>query len=191
MSPKTAGQSCGRVLTKRMETTYFTTFHTALGACGIAWGEAGIYASWLPERTEAALRARIAKRPYVEWPPSPEIANVIANIQALTEGEKRDLMEIALDMARLGAFERAVYERARAINPGTTRTYGEIAADLGDKSAARAVGQALGRNPFPIIVPCHRVLGANGKIGGFSAPGGVATKLKLLEIEGALSGDLL
>lgn len=191
MSPKTAGQPCGRVLTKRMATIYFTTFPTALGACGIAWGEAGIHASWLPERTEAALRARIAKRPYVEWPPSPEIDSAIANIRALTEGEKRDLMEIALDMARIGAFERAVYERARAIIPGTTRTYGEIAADLGDKSAARAVGQALGRNPFPIIVPCHRVLGANGKVGGFSAPGGVATKLKLLEIEGALSGDLL
>lgn len=174
-----------------MSTTYFTTFPTALGACGIAWSEAGVHASWLPEKNEAALRARIARRPHVEWPPNAPIAAAISAIQALINGDKRDLREIALDVSRIGVFERSVYDLSRAIPPGQTRTYGQLAAELGDKSAARAVGQALGRNPFPIIVPCHRILAANGRTGGFSAPGGVSTKLKLLEIEGALSGDLL
>lgn len=171
--------------------TRFATFPTALGACGVAWSERGVYALWLPEGSEAALKARIKRRAHVEWPPPPHVAEAIAGIQALIAGERRDLAEIGLDMERIGAFERRVYEIARAIPPGRTLTYGEVAEMLGERNLSRAVGQALGRNPFPIVVPCHRVLAASGRTGGFSAPGGVATKLKLLEIEGALRGDLI
>ena len=105
---------------------------------------------------------------------------------ALLAGEPRDLRFVGLDLERAGEFERRVYEIARAIPPGSTLTYGEIAERLGDPGAAQAVGQSMGRNPWPIVVPCHRVLGAGGKVGGFSAPGGARTKLRMLEIEGAL-----
>jgi len=108
----------------------------------------------------------------------------IDGIVALLEGEDAgDLSEIELDLRAVPAFNAAVYRVARTIPPGETLTYGEIAARLDDPGAARAVGQALGANPIPIIVPCHRVLAAGGRAGGFSAPGGVMTKLKLLEIE--------
>ncbi len=169
--------------------TEFALFDTALGACAIAWGEAGIVGSALPEASAAATRARMARR-HSEAPPDDEARAAIAAITALIAGETRDLRDIRLDEARLGDFERRLYAAARAIGPGRTTTYGELAAQLGEPGAARAVGQAMGRNPFPIIVPCHRVLAAGGKTGGFSARGGVATKLKLLEIEGALLADL-
>jgi methylated-DNA-[protein]-cysteine S-methyltransferase len=100
-------------------------------------------------------------------------------------GERVDLTFIQLDMDSLPQFHQRVYEIARSIPPGATLTYGEIATRLGDPGSARAVGQALGRNPIPVIVPCHRVMAAGGKTGGFSAPGGAATKLNLLAIEGA------
>ena len=107
---------------------------------------------------------------------------------ALLSGEPRDLSGIAIDDAEISDFNRKVYAIARAIPPGQTLTYGEIAERLGDKALARAVGQAMGENPTPIVMPCHRVLAANGKTGGFSAPGGVITKLRLLTIEGAQPG---
>ncbi len=91
-------------------------------------------------------------------------------------------------MARIEPFEKEVYAIARTIPPGETLTYGDIAEKLGDKLLARDVGQAMGKNPFPIVVPCHRVVAANGKLGGFSAAGGVETKLKMLAIEGAAVG---
>jgi methylated-DNA-[protein]-cysteine S-methyltransferase len=103
----------------------------------------------------------------------------------LLAGEPRDLSFIELEMAALDPFDRGVYAATCAIPVGATRTYGAIARELGQPGAAQAVGQSLGRNPFPIIVPCHRVLAASGKSGGFSAPGGLATKVKLLEIEHA------
>ena len=107
---------------------------------------------------------------------------------ALLNGERRDLNDVTIDTQALPAFNRKVYDIARTIPPGATLTYGEIAERLGDKLLARAVGQALGENPIPLIVPCHRVLAAGGKTGGFSAPGGVVTKLQLLTIEGAEPG---
>lgn len=161
-------------------------FDTIIGRCGIAWGPRGIVGVQLPE-TACAERARLLRRfpGAAESAPPPEVRQVIGHIVALLAGESPDLRSVVLDMSGIAEFDRRVYETARAIPKGTTRTYGEIAAELGDPGAARAVGQALGRNPFPIIVPCHRVLAADGRPGGFSAPGGVATKLKLLEIEGA------
>jgi methylated-DNA-[protein]-cysteine S-methyltransferase len=115
----------------------------------------------------------------------------MARIAAFLGGAKDDLMDIALDDRALGDFDRGVYRETRAIPAGSTSTYGEIAARLGDPAQARAVGQSLGRNPWPIVVPCHRVTGAHGRMGGFSAPGGRGTKLKLLEIEGALAVESL
>jgi methylated-DNA-[protein]-cysteine S-methyltransferase len=168
-------------------TTGFALFETAIGACGIAWGTCGVVGVQLPERSESATRARLRRRfpDAPETAPPPEVERAIAAIAALLEGEKRELADIALDMARMPAFERRVYEVARTIPPGATLTYGEVAARLGEEGDARAVGEALGRNPFPIVVPCHRVLAAGGKVGGFSANGGIATKLRLLSIEGA------
>jgi methylated-DNA-[protein]-cysteine S-methyltransferase len=100
-------------------------------------------------------------------------------------GEPSDLSDVTIDVDKVPEFNRKVYDIARSIPPGATLTYGEIAERLGDKLLARDVGQALGQNPIPLIVPCHRVLAAGGKTGGFSAPGGVVSKLRLLTIEGA------
>lgn len=170
----------------------FTVFDTAIGACALVWGDGGVVGAFLPERDEPALRARIARRfpDAVEAEPPDSVRDAVAGVAALLSGEKRDLSGVALDMSAVPPFHQRVYEVARAIPPGETLTYGEIAARLGaPREAARAVGEAMGRNPFPIIMPCHRVLGANGKPGGFSAPGGVETKLKMLRIEGARVGD--
>jgi methylated-DNA-[protein]-cysteine S-methyltransferase len=170
-----------------MSTASFAIFDTAIGACGIAWGERGILGAWLPERDAAALRRRIAGRlPGArEAVPAEEIRRAVDDIAALLSGTERDLSAARLDMDGVPDFRRRVYELARAIPPGQTLTYGEIARRLGDPSQARAVGAALGANPFPILVPCHRVLAANGRTGGWSAPGGASTKLRILEIEGA------
>ena len=165
----------------------FALFDTAIGRCGVAWGERGVAGVQLPEAGERETRARMLQRfPAAgEAQPPPEVQRVIDRIVALLRGEASDLSTIALDMEEVPAFHRRVYEVARAIPSGMTLSYGEIAARAGAPGAARAVGQALGRNPFPIVVPCHRVLAAGGKIGGFSAQGGVATKRRMLVIEGA------
>ena len=172
--------------------TAFTIFATAIGPCAIAWGPRGIVGVQLPEDSEAATRARLRRRfpNAVEEPPPGEIAAARAAIQGLLRGELRELAAIRLDMVGVTAFERRVYEAARRIAPGATCSYGEIAAAIGAPREARAVGAALGRNPFPLIVPCHRVLAAGGRLGGFSAPGGRTTKRRLLAIESAASGAL-
>jgi methylated-DNA-[protein]-cysteine S-methyltransferase len=163
----------------------FTLFETAIGPCGLVWGEHGIRGVQLPERNGAATRARLTGRypDAQEHAPAGEIAAARDAIVALIGGESRDLRELSLDMCDLPALHRQVYEIARGIAPGATLTYGDIAIALGDRTLAQAVGQALGKNPYPIIVPCHRVLAAGGKIGGFSAPTGIALKRKLLAIE--------
>jgi methylated-DNA-[protein]-cysteine S-methyltransferase len=165
----------------------FALFETAIGACAIAWGERGVRGVQLPEASEARTRARMQRRfPDVpEAVPPAVVQRAIAGIVALLQGKVRDLAEVELDLDRVPDFERRVYEVARNIAPGATLTYGEIAARLGAPGEARAVGEALGQNPFPLVVPCHRVLAAGGKVGGFSANGGIATKLRLLTIEGA------
>jgi methylated-DNA-[protein]-cysteine S-methyltransferase len=166
----------------------FALFETAVGLCGVAWNSSGILGVQLPEGDETRTRARLRRRfPQARETEAPEpVRSAIGAIQALLSGEPRDLSQVALDWTGVGAFERRVYEVARTIRPGATLTYGEVAARIGETPlAARDVGQALGRNPFPIVVPCHRVVAAGGKSGGFSARGGGATKLKLLRIEGA------
>lgn len=169
----------------------FALFDTAIGRCGIAWGARGVTAVQLPERDEAATRARVlARAPAAreEMAPPPDVRRAIDGIADLLAGEPTDLGAVPLDMEALPAFQRRVYQAARAIPQGATWTYGELAMRIGEPGAAQAVGQALGRNPFPLVVPCHRVLAAGGQIGGFSAPGGAATKRRLLSIEGAAIG---
>ena len=174
-----------------MTASAYALFDTAIGACAVAWGERGILAAQLPEMSRRAARRRMRRRfPGAgEQTPPPAVARAIEAIVGLLDGEARELGDIMLDFEGVGAFERRVYEIARAIGPGQTLTYGEIAARAGEPNGARAVGQAMGRNPFPIIVPCHRVLGADGKLGGFSAHGGAATKARLLSIERARVGE--
>lgn len=176
-----------------MSSVHFTLFDTALGRCGLAWGPSGILAASFPEVNDEATRARLLRRlggaEEISSPQEP-ILRVITDIKALFEGEDRDLAYVDIDVRGAPEFDRAVFDLTSAIQPGETRTYGELARDLGDVSFSRRVGQALGRNPIPIIVPCHRVVGASGSMTGFSAPGGTDTKYKLLKIEGALAPDL-
>jgi methylated-DNA-[protein]-cysteine S-methyltransferase len=169
-------------------TTNFTLFDTAIGRCSIAWNESGVVATQLPEGGDDRARARLERSfpGVVQTDPPAHVAAAIARIVALLAGGKGDdLTDIVLDMTRLPDFNRSVYAIARAIPPGATMTYGDIAKRLGGRELARDVGQALGKNPFPIIVPCHRVLAAGDRPGGFSARGGTTTKLKMLAIEGA------
>jgi methylated-DNA-[protein]-cysteine S-methyltransferase len=165
----------------------FALFDTAIGHCGIVWSARGVAGVQLPERNEQAIRNRIRRRfaGAREAVPSGAVQRAIADIVALLGGEPRDLTHVTIDTDGMADFNRRVYAIARTIPPGATLSYGEIAERLGDRTLARDVGQALGQNPIPIIVPCHRVVAAGGKVGGFSAPGGVVTKLRLLTIEGA------
>ncbi|MEO6746552.1 MAG: methylated-DNA--[protein]-cysteine S-methyltransferase [Caldimonas sp.] len=168
-----------------------TLFDTAIGACAIAWNARGIVGLQLPESTPERTAARLRRRfpdTQPETPP-PAARAAIDGIVALLDGEPIDLSGVVLDESGVPEFHRAVYAIARTIAPGSTLSYGEIATRLGDPAAARAVGQALGQNPFAPIVPCHRVLAAGGAIGGFSAGGGATTKRRMLAIEQARVGD--
>ena len=164
-----------------------TIFEAAIGTCAIVWSARGIAGVQLPETTELATRARLQRRfpDAEEGPPPSFVQRAIETIVALLRGEARDLRDIPLDLDEVPEFNKRVYDIARTIPPGRTMTYGDIAKRIGGVELSRDVGQALGQNPFPIVVPCHRVLAAGGKPGGFSANGGVKTKLKMLAIEGA------
>lgn len=173
-----------------MTSRSFALFETAIGACAIVWTARGICGVQLPETDATATRTRIARRfaDAREAVPPPPVQTAIGGIVALLAGEPRDLTGVVIDDADIPSFNRRVYAIVRTVPPGKTITYGEIAKRLGDPLLARDVGQAMGENPTPIVMPCHRVLAADGKAGGFSAPGGVATKLRLLTIEGAQPG---
>ncbi len=176
-----------------MKQSAYCLFETDLGWCGIAWHESGdsavppaVTLFQLPEATAAITESRLARsheaRPASEPPPA--IAEIIDRVRRHLAGEVQDFRAVPVALDSAGPFERLVYDAARNIPAGTTKTYGEIAKTIGQPGAAQAVGQALGRNPIPLIIPCHRVLAAGGKPGGFSAPGGLATKAKLLAGEG-------
>ncbi|HWW21376.1 MAG TPA: methylated-DNA--[protein]-cysteine S-methyltransferase [Steroidobacteraceae bacterium] len=166
----------------------YTLFATAVGTCGIAWGTAGIVGVQLPECNPSATLSRLLRKLGGDaspgLPPS-DVQRTIDDMTALLAGEHRDLRHARLDLTAIPEFFQRVYAIVRQIPPGQTLSYGEVATRCADPAAARTVGQAMARNPFPIIVPCHRVLAAHGKNGGFSAHGGVSTKLRLLAIEGA------
>jgi methylated-DNA-[protein]-cysteine S-methyltransferase len=171
-----------------MTEQHFALFDTAIGICGIEWGPRGINGLQLPMGSDEKTRKRIQQRrgDIDETAPTEDVQRAIDRIVKLLAGGHDDLQDIALDLDGVPAFNRGVYDIARTIPPGQTLTYGDIAKRLGGVELSRDVGQALGRNPFPIVVPCHRVLAAGKKPGGFSARGGVDTKLKMLAIEGAV-----
>ncbi len=173
---------------------HLAVFNTAVGPCGVVWrADDVIIGVHLPEADAAATARRMRRRfpKATSAPPSPVVAVVIERIVVLLDGGDDDLADVAVDLAHMGEFEQSVYAVARGLPPGSTLTYGEVATRLGSPGLARAVGQALGRNPVPIIVPCHRVLAAGGAMGGFSANGGVDTKRRLLFIEGAIAAEPL
>ena len=171
-----------------MTDQHYALFDTPIGICGIEWGPRGINGLQLPMGSDEKTRARIRQRhdDISEAAPTEEVQKAIGRIAKLLAGESDDLRDIALDLDGVPDFNRGVYDIARSIPPGQTMTYGDIAKRLGGVELSRDVGQALGRNPCPIVVPCHRVLAAGQKPGGFSARGGVDTKLKMLAIEGAV-----
>lgn len=167
--------------------TAYTLFATGIGTCGLAWTDAGLRRLQLPEQDDDATQARLVRgldhaRQAV---PDAAIERVVDAIGALTHGEPVDLTWVPLDLAGVGDYRRRLYATIRAIPPGSVRTYGQVAADLGDPGGAQAVGRAMGQNPCPVVVPCHRVVAAGGRTGGFSAYGGITTKLRLLAIEQA------
>lgn len=170
-----------------------TLVDTPIGWCGLAWNERGIVAVHLPERDRATTASRLRRRVAgaLALPPPPAVSDAARRIVTVLEGARDDLRDVALDLSAVTAFEASVYAVARTIAPGTTLTYGEVAALVGSPGLARAVGQALGHNPCPLVVPCHRVLAAQGALGGFSAHGGAVTKRRLLFLEGALPAEPL
>ncbi len=173
-----------------LPTSSYALFETAIGSCAIAWSGAGVGGVQLPEADAAQTRQRMRQRfpRATECPPSASVQQTIDGISAMLRGQAHDLRAVVLDMTDVPPFHQRVYVVARGIPPGQTLTYGEVAAKLGEPGASRAVGQALGRNPLAPLVPCHRVLAAGDQPGGFSASGGVKTKLRLLIIEGAMRG---
>lgn len=168
-----------------MSTQGIALFETAIGPCGISWGPRGITGLHLPEADADTTRAELARRfPEARaMDPPAFVTEAIAAIVALLEGADDDLASIPLDPDHIPPFNQRVYDVTRRIRPGETLTYGEIAAAIGEPGAARAVGRALGENPYPILIPCHRVLAAGGKVGGFSGSGGIGTKRRILAIE--------
>ena len=166
----------------------YALFETAVGRCAIVWNSIGVVGVQLPEASDAATRRRVAESycGVVESELPAPVSQAVDAITAHLAGNRPDLSWIRLDMGGLSGFRRRVYEEARSIPAGVTISYGELAVRLGQPGAARAVGQALGHNPFAVVVPCHRVLAAGGRIGGFSAGGGADTKRRILGIEGAV-----
>jgi methylated-DNA-[protein]-cysteine S-methyltransferase len=171
-------------------TVAFALFPTAVGTCALVWRGHEVIGAALPEADPARMRSRLDSRfpGSVESDPPPPVAAAIDLIAQSFSGTPADLRAIEIDLSGADDFERSVYAAARAIPRGEVRTYGEVAQAIGSPGAARAVGAALGRNPIPIIIPCHRVIAASGGTGGFSAPGGVSTKFRILAIEGARRG---
>lgn len=175
------------VILLRMSAPRFALFPSPIGKCAIVWGDGGVRGLALPERDGASILRRLCTQFDASEVATPTegVTQVIERVQALLTGQADDLLNIELDYATVPPFHQRVYVAARRVGFGTTVTYGELAKRLLAPGAARAVGQALGKNPFAIIVPCHRIVAANGKLGGFTAHGGASTKQRLLEIEGS------
>jgi methylated-DNA-[protein]-cysteine S-methyltransferase len=163
-------------------------FDTAIGPCGVAWSDRGLVGVQLPEKDRAATELRLAAKAQSTGAaePPPSVAAVIADITRYLAGEQVDFSAVAVDLAALDPFRQKLYATMRSLAWGRTTTYGDLAKQLGatDWEGARNVGEAMGRNPVPVVIPCHRVLAAGGKLGGFSAHGGAKTKAKLLALEG-------
>ena len=169
----------------------YTVFDTSVGRCGIAWGQAGVVGVQLPEAREIETRRRMLRQhPEArEMRPPPEVESAIEGIVALLRGQPAELTDIALDMQGVAPFNRRVYALVRGIPRGETMTFADVAKRLGASGSLHAVGQAIGRNPFTLIIPCHRVLAATGETSAICANGGAITKRRLLSLEGALAGS--
>jgi methylated-DNA-[protein]-cysteine S-methyltransferase len=170
---------------------HYVVFEIAGGFCGIAWNHAGITRFQLPTRSAEATERLLLRRTQGAEPgrPTPEVAEAIAAVRRYFEGEETDFTRFRLDLGDQDGFFRDIYEAARRVGWGQTTTYGTLAKELGaGPEAARDVGQAMASNPVALFIPCHRVLAAGGKVGGFSAPGGSASKIRMLELEGVHVG---
>jgi methylated-DNA-[protein]-cysteine S-methyltransferase len=164
---------------------HYCVFDTAIGPCGVAWSERGVTRLQLPESNRGATEKRLGASAERATEAAPaEIEQLIANVRDYMTGRSIDFVSVVVDLTNIEPFESEVYAAARAIPWGQTVSYGELARRIGSPGAARAVGRALGRNPVPIIIPCHRILAKGHRIGGFSAPGGTFTKERLLALEG-------
>ena len=170
-----------------MDSTGISIFETPIGPCGIAWHGEKIIGVEIGDADESETRYRLQSRfsDTEALPPPAYVTNAINMVRVLLDGGDPDFSQTPLALDSVPDLNRKVYEILLELKAGETITYGAIARRLGDVSLSQAVGYALGKNPFPIIVPCHRVLGSNGKVGGFSAAGGTVTKLRLLNIERA------
>ena len=170
---------------------HYLIFETRGGFCGIAWNNAGITRFQLPGKSaEGAQRMLLRRAPGAKpGAPTPEVAGAVAAVKRYFEGEETDFSGFRLDLSDQNAFFKQIYAAARQVGWGRTTTYGTLAKELGaGPEAARDVGEAMAKNPVALIIPCHRVLAAGGKVGGFSAPGGSAAKIRMLELEGVHVG---
>jgi methylated-DNA-[protein]-cysteine S-methyltransferase len=166
---------------------HYLIFETTSGFCGIAWNSVGITRFQLPARSAEATERHLLRRVPGAEPgtPPPEVAAAVAAVKRYFEGEKVDFSDVSLDIGEQHGLFKQIYAAVRGVGWGQTTTYGALAKQLGaGPEAARDVGQAMAKNPLPLIIPCHRVLAAGGKVGGFSAPGGSASKIRMLELEG-------
>jgi methylated-DNA-[protein]-cysteine S-methyltransferase len=175
-----------------VQATHHHLFDTALGECGVAWNSRGLVGVQLPEKdrgqTELRLAVKCRSTDAADVPPW--VQSVISDIQRYLAGQPVDFSAVTVDLGGIDDFRQKLYAALRGIGPGRTVTYGELAKQLGltGWEGARDVGEAMGKNPLPIVIPCHRVLAAGGKPGGFSAYGGTGTKQKLLALEGVSLG---
>jgi methylated-DNA-[protein]-cysteine S-methyltransferase len=170
---------------------HYHVFETAMGFCGIAWSDAGVARFQLPTKSAEATERLMRRRALGAEPGAPleDVAAVIETAKRYFAGEETDFSQVQLDLAGEDAFFAQIYDALRRVGWGRTTTYGALAKEVGaGREAARDVGEAMAKNPTPLIIPCHRVLAAGGKIGGFSAPGGSKTKARMLELEGVRLG---
>jgi methylated-DNA-[protein]-cysteine S-methyltransferase len=183
-TPPIGGQDEGKAAMNGAVAASFCVFDTAFGVCAVAWTEAGLATVRLPDRDEADLPDTLSTNGLIEAEPVAAIRPVIDALVRYFLGNHEIFVDVPLDVARISPFNRRVYDRLRLVPRGRTTTYGSLARAVGQPSATQAVGRAMAANPWPVIVPCHRVLGTRENFGGFSAPGGQATKARLLAHEG-------
>ena len=180
-----------RMLTEADAPMRYHLFATPIGPVGVAWSDNGLTRLQLPELDPGATERRLRGRSPRAAPgrPTAQIDRAIAQVESYLAGKRVDFASVELDLSGIGAFHHRIYDAARRVPWGETTTYGDLAQRVGSPGAARAIGQAMGRNPVPIIIPCHRILASGKKVGGFSAFGGVTTKQRLLALEGVRLDD--
>jgi methylated-DNA-[protein]-cysteine S-methyltransferase len=165
----------------------YALVETAIGTFGIAWTDLGIARVALPGRDRVRTELWISRDPAEPGFPDGVVAGLPDRIKRYAEGAREDFTDVPLDLTGIPGFHRQAYDLLLKIGYGETTTYGALARTLGDVTLSRAVGQAMGANPIPLIIPCHRVLASDGKTGGFSSPGGVTAKMRMLALEHAAS----